>query len=167
MMRTALQDIGPGTQDEAPAGDGRADLLRAELEFELIEALFFGYRAFVAEPDRILMPLGFGRAHHRVLYFTFRHPGLTIAALLEILRITKQSLARVLKDLLDAGFVEQKEGSDRRQRLLFATSSGQALCHELAHAQSLRLRAALDRVGPQGRPMIEQFLRALMDEERR
>src|SRR3954454_20731500 len=88
--------------------------------YDLIELLFFAYRDFVGDPDRILAQYGFGRAHHRVLHFVVRYPGLTIAELLDILRITKQSLNRVLKDLIEQGYIEQKTGtSDRRQRLLF------------------------------------------------
>ena len=149
---------------------GKASTMRAapvsasedDLELPLIEALFFGYRAFVAEPDRILSPLGFGRAHHRVLHFTHRNPGLTIAALLDILQITKQSLARVLKDLVDGGLIEQKEGADdRRQRLLHTTEKGSALAVDLADAQSERLRHALRAAGPRGREAVERFLGAL------
>src|ERR1700759_2585548 len=90
--------------------------------FDLIELLFFAYRDFVGDADRLLESFQFGRAHHRVLHFVNPHPGLTIAELLDILRITKQSLSRVLKELLDDGYVESHAGvSDRRQRLLFPT----------------------------------------------
>src|SRR5689334_21922819 len=90
--------------------------------YELIELRFFAYRDFVGDPDRILAEYGFGRAHHRVLHFVDRHPGLTIAELLDILRITKQSLNRVLKELVEKGFILQRTGTaDRRQRLLFCT----------------------------------------------
>lgn len=136
------------------------------LEFELIELLFFAYRDFVAEPDRILVRYGFGRAHHRVLHFVNRQPGLTIAALLDILQITKQSLSRVLKDLIEGGFIEQRAGAeDRRQRLLFATSSGSALAEEMAQRQSERIRRALDAAGPRGRETAERFLAALVDRQ--
>ena len=88
--------------------------------YDLIELLFFAYRDFVGDPDRLLESLKFGRAHHRVLHFIHRNPGLTVAELLDILRITKQSLNRVLKELLDEHFVEQRTGvTDRRQRQLF------------------------------------------------
>src|ERR671932_2321357 len=93
--------------------------------YDLIELFFFAYRDFVGDPDRILADFGFGRAHHRVMHFVDRQPGLTIAELLDILRITKQSLNRVLKELIEKGFVEQRPGtSDRRQRLLFTTGLG-------------------------------------------
>src|SRR5215210_6267990 len=89
----------------------------------LIELLFFAYRDFVSDPDEILSQFGFGRAHHRVVHFVGRDPGMTVQQLLDILRITKQSLGRVLKELIDKGYVFQKEGeTDRRQRLLFLTS---------------------------------------------
>ena len=93
--------------------------------YDLIELFFFAYRDFVSDPDRILDEYGFGRAHHRVLHFVNRQPGLTIAELLDILRITKQSLNRVLKELIEKGFIESRTGTaDRRQRLLFATPQG-------------------------------------------
>ncbi len=138
------------------------------LEFTLIELLFFAYRDFVSEPDRILERFGFGRAHHRVLHFVNRQPGLTIAALLEILQITKQSLSRVLKDLIENGFVEQRPGlEDRRQRLLFLTPRGTALAVEMAARQSERIQHALQIAGPASREVAERFLEALLDEDQR
>ncbi|MBI5011712.1 MAG: MarR family transcriptional regulator, partial [Methylocystis sp.] len=104
------------TAAEAAVATGDDDAL------ELVELFFFAYRDFVGDADRLLENYGFGRAHHRVLHFVNRRPGLTIAALLDILRITKQSLNRVLKQLLEAGFVEPRAGVvDRRQRLLYPT----------------------------------------------
>ena len=118
---------------------------------DLIELLFFAYRDFVGDPDRILAQYGFGRAHHRVLHFVDRYPGLTIAELLDILRITKQSLNRVLKDLIDQGSVEQRTGtSDRRQRLLFCTPSGRALTADLTRVQVRRIVRALDAPAEEG-----------------
>src|SRR5690349_24842768 len=99
-----------------------------EPTWDLIELLFFAYRDFVSDPDEVLGKLGFGRAHHRVLHFVNRNPAIKVANLLDILKITKQSLGRVLKQLIDEGYIVQKEGeSDRRQRLLFATPKGEAL----------------------------------------
>jgi DNA-binding MarR family transcriptional regulator len=99
-----------------------------ELYFDLIELLFFAYRDFVGDPDEVLAKLGFGRAHHRVLHFVNRNPGMKVAELLDVLKITKQSLGRVLKQLIDEGYIVQKEGaSDRRQRLLFVSPAGEAL----------------------------------------
>ncbi len=100
----------------APGPEART---AGEPVWDLIELLFFAYRDFVGDPDDVLGKFGFGRAHHRVLHFVNRNPGMKVAALLDILRITKQSLGRVLKQLIDQGYIEQKEGEhDRRQRLL-------------------------------------------------
>ena len=116
----------------------------AEPDYALIELLFFAYRDFVADADRLLAEDGFGRAHHRVLYFVSRRPGLTVAELLEILAITKQSLNRVLKDLLERDHVVSRNGEkDRRQRRLHATARGDALILEVARVQSARLARAL------------------------
>ena len=112
--------------------------------YELIELLFFAYRDFVGDPDRILGELGFGRAHHRVVHFVSRRPGLPVADLLDLLQITKQSLNRVLKELVDKGFVEGRVGTqDRRQRLLYATEAGRDLAARLSRVQTRRLRRAL------------------------
>src|ERR1700693_4496936 len=95
--------------------------------WDLIELLFFAYRDFVGDPDEVLAKLGFGRAHHRVLHFVNRNPGIKVADLLDILKITKQSLGRVLKQLIDQGYVVQREGAnDRRQRLLHVSAAGGA-----------------------------------------
>jgi DNA-binding MarR family transcriptional regulator len=110
----------------------------------LIELMFFAYRDFVSDPDEILGQFGFGRAHHRVLHFVGRDPGMTVQQLLDILRITKQSLGRVLKELIDKGYVFQKEGeSDRRQRLLYLTQSGEELRQRLMGPQINRIRRAV------------------------
>ena len=110
----------------------------------LIELMFFAYRDFVSDPDEILGQFGFGRAHHRVLHFVGRDPGLTVQQLLDILRITKQSLGRVLKELIDKGYVFQKEGeNDRRQRLLYLTEAGEELRQRLMGPQINRIRRAV------------------------
>ena len=115
-----------------------------EIPYDMIELFFFAYRDFVGGPDRILAEYGFGRAHHRVLHFVDRNPELTIAELLDILQITKQSLNRVLKDLIGKGHIEIREGSkDRRQRLLSATKDGHHLAHRLAVMQGQRVSKAL------------------------
>ena len=133
-------------------------------DMALIELVFFGYRDFIGEPDRVLERYGFGRAHHRVLHFVNRRPGLTIAALLDILQITKQSLARVLKDLLDKDFVEQRAGpDDRRQRLLFLTDKGEVLARELAQQQGRRINQALAEAGPEARACVSRFLTGLIE----
>jgi DNA-binding MarR family transcriptional regulator len=125
----------------------------------LVELMFFAYRDFVADPDGILEGLGFGRAHHRVLHFVGRDPGMTVAQLLDILRITKQSLSRVLKDLIEKGYIYQKAGEeDRRQRLLHLTEKGETLWKDLAAPQMRRFRRAISEL-EQGNA---QHYRALM-----
>jgi len=131
---------------------------------DLIELLFFAYRDFISDPDAILAKSNFGRAHHRVLHFVDRNPGLTVADLLDILKITKQSLARVLKELVDSGFIEQRTGQeDRRQRLLFATAAGQGLSASLSAPQERRIKAALAALGPEGRLTVTAFLFAMIN----
>ena len=116
----------------------------AEPSYDLIELLFFAYRAFIGDGDRMLARYGFGRAHHRALHFISRHPGITVAELLDILKITKQSLGRVLRELVETGFVVQREGqNDRRQRLLYLTDKGAKLAADVATVQSGRLARAL------------------------
>lgn len=136
--------------------------------FDLIELFFFAYRDFVGDADRLLEDFGFGRAHHRVLHFVNRQPGLMIAELLDILGITKQSLNRVLKELLDTGYVEARPGvTDRRQRLLFPTAKGRRLAMDLSDLQSRRFERALGEL-PQGAkgPAID-FLLAMIDPAQR
>lgn len=132
------------------------------IDYEMIELLFFAYRAFTSDPDVILEKRGFGRAHHRVLHFVDREPGMTVADLLETLKITKQSLARVLKQLIDSGYIHQVAGpEDRRQRKLYATPDGSGLARALAEPQSRRIAEALAAAGPEARPVICRFLASL------
>jgi len=136
--------------------------------FDLIELLFFAYRDFVGDADEILAKLGFGRAHHRMLHFINRNPGMKVAELLDILKITKQSLGRVLKQLIDEGYVEQKEGAkDRRQRLLYVTIEGEALALRLAALQSARIGHALAEIGGADRDTVRRFLIAMLDPDQR
>ena len=118
-------------------------------EIPFIELLFFAYRDFISDPDAALLSYGFGRAHHRVIHFVNRHPGIRVADLLDILKITKQSLGRVLKQLIDTGFIEQKPGPlDRRQRLLYPTEAGRALALRLLDLQARRIGDALAALSP-------------------
>jgi len=136
--------------------------------FDLIELLFFAYRDFVGDPDEVLSKLAFGRAHHRVLHFVNRNPGMKVADLLEILNITKQSLGRVLKQLVDQGFVVQKEGAqDRRQRLLYVTPKGEALALKLAGLQTQRINRAFAELGPGAHEATRRFLTAMIDADNR
>lgn len=135
---------------------------------ELIELLFFAYRDFTADPDAILAEFGFGRAHHRVVHFVSRNPGIRVTELLAILRITKQSLGRVLKQLVEQGFVEQREGpSDRRQRLLFLTDKGADLAGRLVRPQIERVSRAIAASGPNAHALYRQVLYNLIDENDR
>ena len=158
---------GPSAAGGAKPNEGRAASTAASgLRWDLIELLFFAYRDFVGDADHELEAFGFGRAHHRVLHFVHRYPGLKVADLLDVLRITKQSLGRVLKQLLDEGYILQKAGSsDRRQRLLFATPKGEALVGKLAGLQTERLNRALRGIEPAGLETIRQFLRAMIDRD--
>ncbi|HUC51745.1 MAG TPA: MarR family transcriptional regulator [Xanthobacteraceae bacterium] len=136
----------------------------AEPYFDLIELLFFAYRDFVGDPDEVLEKLGFGRAHHRVLHFVNRNPGMKVAELLDVLKITKQSLGRVLKQLIDEGYVVQKAGAnDRRQRLLYASAAGEALAMKLAGLQALRIKRVLADLGPEARDAARRFLAGMID----
>lgn len=144
--------------------EARAEGQDGDPMFDLIELLFFAYRDFVGDADRLLESFKFGRAHHRVLHFVNRHPGLTIAELLDILKITKQSLSRVLKELLDQNFVEARAGvADRRQRHLHATPKGRKLALELAHLQTRRFSRALDGLPADARRAAIAFLMAVID----
>jgi DNA-binding MarR family transcriptional regulator len=144
------------------------DAVEHEPDYELIELFFFAYRDFVGDADRLLESLRFGRAHHRVLHFVQRHPGLSIAELLEILRITKQSLNRVLKELLDKGYVESHPGlQDRRQRQLKLTALGQDLALELSRLQSRRFARVMQELPELARTGSLRFLLAMIDPQER
>ncbi len=143
--------------------DGQTSLAGSDaaeaVDFEIIELLFFAYRDFTSDPDVILEKRGFGRAHHRVLHFVDREPGMTVADLLETLRITKQSLARVLKQLIDSGYIHQVAGpEDRRQRKLYTTKEGKTLARALAEPQSRRIAEAMEKTGPGARELVKRFL---------
>ena len=100
------------------------------------------------------------------MHFVHRYPGLKVADLLDVLRITKQSLGRVLKQLLDEGYIVQRTGNnDRRQRLLFATAKGEALVARLAGLQTSRINRALAEIAPSDADTVRQFLRAMIDHD--
>lgn len=149
----------PGGERHAPAN---------EPIWDIIELLFFAYRDFVGDPDDVLAKLGFGRAHHRVLHFVNRNPGMKVAELLDVLKITKQSLGRVLKQLIDQGYIIQKEGAnDRRQRLLHVTPKGEALAMKLAGLQTERIALALAELGPDAHATARRFLTTMIDADSR
>jgi DNA-binding MarR family transcriptional regulator len=158
-METPSPTTSTETQGSTPDG---------EPIWDLIELLFFAYRDFVGDPDAVLAKFEFGRAHHRVLHFVNRHPGMKVADLLVLLKITKQSLGRVLKQLVDQGYVTQKEGeSDRRQRLLYPTAKGEELAMSLARQQTARIAHALADLGPGARQLVRAFLAGMVDARER
>lgn len=133
-----------------------------------IELLFFAYRDFTAEADAMLAGQGLGRAHHRVIYFVGANPGLPVSALLDILKITKQSLSRVLSRLLEQGYIRQDRGSrDRRQRLLHLTDKGKALEAELTKAQRERFATAFKDAGMDAVDGFQTVLTYLVDQATR
>lgn len=164
-----MTDLNSPTARQRPGADDRPDLAPSrEPVWDIIELLFFAYRDFVSDPDEVLGRLGFGRAHHRVLHFVNRNPAMKVANLLDILKITKQSLGRVLKQLIDQGYIVQKEGaSDRRQRLLYATPKGEALALKLAGLQTRRILRALEALPPGAHDAARQFLIAMLEADGR
>lgn len=129
------------------------------------ELFFFAYRDFTGDPDAVLEEYGFGRAHHRVLHFVYRNPGLRVAQLLDILKITKQSLSRVLKQLIDEGFIAQRTGpDDRRERRLFVSAKGAKLTDKLTALQVQRIEAAFAKAGPGTEDATRRFLLAMIAE---
>lgn len=133
-----------------------------------IEAMFFAYRGFTADPDRILSGMAYGRAHHRAIHFIARAPGTTVNNLLNILGVTKQSLNRVLRTLVEDGLVDSRVGkSDKRERNLFLTEEGLALERKLSDAQRARMRAAYRTAGPEAVSGFRQVLEAMMDADMR
>jgi len=133
-----------------------------------IEAMFFAYRGFTADPDRILGDMAYGRAHHRAVHFIHRSPGTTVNNLLAILGVTKQSLNRVLRALVEDGLVRSEVGQrDKRERHLYLTEAGAALEQKLSDAQRDRMRAAYRAAGPDAVTGFRQVLEAMMDEDMR
>ena len=156
--------------DQKPAGPAGANLLflrEAELRAAQ-DLLFFAYRDFTNAADVILEELGLGRAHHRVLHYVGRNAGMSVGDLLTILRITKQSLARVLGALVEQGYVAQAQGrADRRQRLLTLTPTGQALERRLYERQRERLAHAYREAGGAAVDGFRRVMRGIMDDEAR
>jgi len=133
-----------------------------------IELMFFAYRGFTSDPDRILSEYGYGRAHHRVIHFVNRNPGITVNRLLEILGVTRQSLNRVRRRLTDDGLIEKRIGqNDRRERNLFLTKAGRDLERELSDSQRKRMRNAYREAGPDAVNGFRQVLENIMDADLR
>ena len=144
-------------------------LLMAEEELrQAMELLFFAYRDFTGEADALLADFGFGRAHHRVIYFVGRHPGMAVSELLGILKITKQSLSRVLGQLIDDGFILQRtDAADLRSRHLYLTTKGADLERRLSERQSQRIMRAYQDAGADAVQGFRAVLRAIINEEDR
>jgi DNA-binding MarR family transcriptional regulator len=167
ITRDPSANLRNGSSGEAASGQAAPGKPRESL-IAHVELLFFAYRDFTGDPDAVLAQFGFGRAHHRVLHFVCRNPGLRVANLLEILKITKQSLARVLKQLIGDGFIVQRAGAeDRRERLLYPTTKGTRLADRLMALQVQRVEAALAAAGPEAEAATRQFLLAMISEEDR
>ncbi len=133
-----------------------------------IEAMFFAYRGFTADPDRILQEFGYGRAHHRAIHFINRSPGTTVNNLLSILGVTKQSLNRVLRTLVEDGLVDSRVGTrDKRERHLYLTDAGADLERQLSEAQRTRMRTAFRNAGPEAVAGFRAVLEQMMDADMR
>lgn len=142
--------------------------LREEELRQCIELLFFAYRDFTAGPDEILKEYNFGRAHHRVIHFIGGNQGMTVSELLDILRITKQSLSRVLNALVERGFVEQRPGvTDRRQRLLYLTEEGKKLEQKISTVQRNQVAKAFMEAGGDAVAGYREVLSGLINEKDR
>ncbi len=153
--------------DQTPSGESLLFLTDEQVR-KGIEAMFFAYRGFTSDPDRILEGMDFGRAHHRAVHFIHRSPGTTVSNLLAILGVTKQSLNRVLRSLIACDLVEARVGRrDKRERHLHLTAKGQELERTLSDAQRARMRAAYRAAGPQAVAGFRQVLEAMMDPEMR
>jgi len=165
-----LRDDGGGNGGADSANLG-ADPIVGENERTLrraIELLFFAYRDFTGDADAMLARYGFGRAHHRAVYFIGRNPGITVSELLAILKITKQSLARVLGQLMTEGFVIQRAyPDDRRRRRLYLTPEAEALERALTERQAQRIAAAFAESGPGAADGFASVLRAIINPEDR
>ena len=152
---------------DAPGGENLLFLTDEQLR-QSIEAMFFAYRGFTSDPDRILATMAYGRAHHRAIHFINRAPGTTVTNLLELLGVTKQSLNRVLRTLIEDGLVESRVGaSDKRERHLYLTEAGRALEARLSDAQRARMRTAFRAAGPEAVAGFRQVLEAMMDPDMR
>jgi DNA-binding MarR family transcriptional regulator len=161
MMASGKINVNKADINLAGSGD-------AAMPLDVMGLFFFAYRDFVSDADALLERQGFGRAHHRVLYFVNLRPGMPVADLLDILKITKQSLARVLRQLVDNGYIEQKTGdTDRRQRLLYATEKGRELFDVLSATQTSRIESAIASLPPEGKRTVLKFFVGMVEPEDR
>jgi DNA-binding MarR family transcriptional regulator len=155
--------LSPGALRPAPRSEQLLYLTDEQLR-QGVELMFFAYRDFTSDADLILEEFGYGRAHHRALHFVGRRPGLTVQGLIDILRVTKQSLNRVLRQLIEDGMVESRVGrEDRRQRLLSLSDKGAALEARLSEAQRARVRRAYAEAGPEAVAGFRRVLERMID----
>jgi DNA-binding MarR family transcriptional regulator len=160
-MASSKINVNKADINSASAGD-------PPMPLDVMGLFFFAYRDFVGDADALLERQGFGRAHHRVLYFVNLKPGMPVADLLDILKITKQSLARVLRQLVDNGYIEQKTGdTDRRQRLLYATAKGREFFDVLSATQTSRIESAIAALPPEGKRTVLRFFVGMVEPEDR
>lgn len=158
----------PADQKNVNMADINSLAAQAHLPLDIMGLFFFAYRDFTGDADALLERQGFGRAHHRVLYFVNLRPGMPVADLLDILKITKQSLARVLRQLVDNGYVEQRTGSaDRRQRLLYATDKGREFFARLSATQASRIDASMAALPSEAEQLVRKFLVGMVDPDDR
>ena len=132
---------------------------------KLMELLFFSYRDFTAGPDQILEKIQFGRAHHRIIYFVGKHNEITIKELLKILKITKQSLSRVLNELVKRKFINMTVGSDKRTKNLTLTKIGIELEKKLSNIQITKIRNILQKANENDINGFKKILFAMIDSE--
>jgi DNA-binding MarR family transcriptional regulator len=164
-----MQDSGQNRQQNTAQSGGENLLFLTDDQLRRgIEAMFFAYRGFTADPDLILEQHAYGRAHHRAIHFVNRSPGTTVNNLLDILGVTKQSLNRVLRALVEDGLIESRIGiRDKRERHLYLTDAGRALEQELSEAQRIRMRAAYRAAGPDAVQGFRKVLEQIMDPQMR
>lgn len=156
-MADSAKNVNKADINSALSGDD-------DLPLDIMGLFFFAYRDFTGDADALLERQGFGRAHHRVLYFVNLRPGMPVADILDVLKITKQSLARVLRQLIDNGYIEQKTGqSDRRQRLLYATDKGREFFAALSVTQASRIKASIAALPPDSANVLRKFFVGMVD----
>ena len=152
-------------------GLSRGDQLLFLTDMQLrqgVELMFFAYRDMIADADRVLETRGYGRAHHRCLHFVWRCPGMSVSELLDTLRVTKQSLNRVLRQLVEDGMIRSEVGAtDRRQRLLTVTAEGESLVRSISEAQNARMRRVFMEAGAEAVQGFKTVLADMIDEESR
>ena len=130
---------------------------------KVIELFFFSYRDFTSGPDKILEKLKFGRAHHRAIYFVGKKNNITIKELLIVLKITKQSLSRVLNQLVEEGYIIVSSGLDKRTKSLSLTEKGKKLELELSTIQIKKIKKVLNNFSEENINGFKKILYEMID----